>query len=84
MQHLLKVLLKRISWISDALKASEAHRVASKCDVTTCLCSRSKSRDDLGREKCFELISFSELELMRSSQLFFSPSLILIGSSFII
>ena len=39
-------------------EASEAHRVASKCDATTCCVLVPSPRDDLGTRKVIELISF--------------------------
>ena len=47
--------------------------MASKCDATTC-CVLVPSRVMTWDEINFELISFKILELMRSSQLIFSPS----------
>ena len=45
------------------LEASEAHRVASKCDATTCCVLVPSHVMTWGREKVFELISFNALEV---------------------
>ena len=72
MQHLLKVLLKRISWISDALKASEDHRVASKCGATTCCVlvpSRVMTWDEKSVLNLSRSVNSSSREALNSSPL---------------